>query len=48
LVFQWPYAGAPGPAFSNKQPIAWRNDNELRIDAVPAVIDIELSGSSER
>jgi hypothetical protein len=39
LVLSWPFDGAPGATTVNGVPVAWKNA-ELRIDQVPAVIDI--------
>jgi hypothetical protein len=43
LVFSWPSAGKPGRASSNGRPMPWKNDKELRIHALPAVIAIEMA-----
>jgi hypothetical protein len=39
LVLPWPFDGVPGATTINGTPAAWKN-GELRIDQVPAVIDI--------
>jgi hypothetical protein len=42
LVFGWPYATPPGPAFLNGRPVRWEKGRELRIRAVPAVVEVRL------
>ena len=42
LIFPWPYAGAPGPALVNGQPLQWEQGRELRINALPAVVTVNL------
>jgi hypothetical protein len=41
LIYQWPYAGAPGAAVINGDPARWEIGKELRIRSLPAVIAIE-------
>lgn len=43
LIFGWPYAGAPGPAFVNGRPVRWENGKELRIHSLPAVITVKAA-----
>lgn len=48
LVYQWPYATAPGRAVSNGQIMEWDRNDGLRIRALPADIVIELSGDARQ
>jgi len=43
LIYQWPYATAPGRAVSNGQIMEWDRNHGLRIRALPAEIVMELS-----
>ncbi len=47
LVFPWPYEGAPGAATINGEPAQW-SGNELRITALPAKIEMEISAELRR
>jgi hypothetical protein len=38
LVFEWPYAGAPGDATVNGVRAQWENNQELRIRTLPAAV----------
>ena len=44
LVFRWPYETAPGRASLNGRPLQWQNGNELRIDAIPANVIVDMRG----
>ncbi len=47
LVLPWPYEGAPGQASVNGEPAPW-SDNELRIMALPAKVEIEIPAELRR
>jgi len=48
LIYQWPYATAPGRVLNNGRAMQWSNNRELRIQTLPAEIDIELSGDMKQ
>jgi hypothetical protein len=47
VVFPWPYAGEPGKATVNGEAVEWQG-NELRIQQMPAQVEIEVPASVRR